>query len=68
MILSAVIVNISRLLLFGFTFFERDFRLLYQKGDIIWYWWGRWQLLLARSSPRGFWKSIPCRDENYLSR
>ena len=32
MILSAVIVDISRLLVYGFTFFERDFRLLYQQG------------------------------------
>jgi hypothetical protein len=32
MILSAVIVDISRLLVYGFTFFEKDFRLLSQQG------------------------------------
>jgi uncharacterized membrane protein YfcA len=32
MVLSAVIVDISRLLIYGITFFERDFRLLYQQG------------------------------------
>jgi uncharacterized membrane protein YfcA len=32
MVLSAVIVDISRLLIYGITFFERDFRLLYEQG------------------------------------
>jgi len=34
MVLSAVIVDISRLLIYGLTFFERDFRLLYQQGGV----------------------------------
>ena len=34
MVLSAVIVDISRLLVYGLTFFERDFRLLYQQGGV----------------------------------
>jgi uncharacterized membrane protein YfcA len=32
MVLSAVIVDISRLMIYGITFFERDFRMLYQQG------------------------------------
>jgi uncharacterized membrane protein YfcA len=32
MVFSAVIVDISRLLVYGITFFERDFRMLYQQG------------------------------------
>jgi len=35
MVLSAVIVDVARLLIYGITFFERDFRLLYLQGGVI---------------------------------
>jgi uncharacterized membrane protein YfcA len=34
MVLSAVIVDVARLLIYGLTFFERDFRLLYQQDGL----------------------------------
>jgi uncharacterized membrane protein YfcA len=34
MVLSAVIVDVARLLIYGLTFFERDFHLLYQQHGL----------------------------------